>query len=117
MPLPPIRCATLSHSNFASIPLTQDKIRWGYRTLERRTKKGRNIRLVYVRNDIWEQWLDYIGICQPDLRIPAGSPDPPLSDKTIIFTNDKPQMPPLRPSRTRTDISRRRSRRSSPLTN
>ena len=76
-------------------PLTQDKIRWGYRaSLEQKDKKkGRNIRLVYVRNDIWEQWLDAIsGLSQLDLVIPPPAVlDPLLSDKTIIFPNDKPQ--------------------------
>ncbi|MFA6815296.1 MAG: hypothetical protein WCS73_03285 [Lentisphaeria bacterium] len=69
-------------------PISQDKLHWGYRLIPNphpHSKQPKNLKLFYIKQDIWNQWLNNLGAIHhvDTILAPAISLIPLFRDKTV----------------------------------
>lgn len=65
-----------------SAPIPDDKLAWAYRVLPGRSGSRVRVRLYYLRQALWEQWLNHLGALTQGVDIvipPAAALDPVLA--------------------------------------
>lgn len=94
--MPELRAAELKNALAFELrrnaPVPDDKLAWAYRVLGK-TKKGRqHVRLYYLRQSMWETWLDHVSGLTHGLDMvipPAAALDPVLAERPVALGSEE----------------------------